>query len=103
MCYIPNNVDRVKYPMRGHCYAGQQNVNRNFLIMSDVFVYTLSQHCCVVLISNRCQSIACFPAVDRKVANLTTVTKTTTFCLPILMRYIVILLSFIFLHRPTNH
>jgi len=32
--------------------------------MSDVFVFTKTQHCPVGLMSNRCQSSACIPAAD---------------------------------------
>ena len=32
--------------------------------VSDVFVYTLTQHCCVWLMSNWYQSSACIPAAD---------------------------------------
>ena len=33
-------------------------------MMSDVFVFTKTQHCPVGLMSNRCQSSACIPAAD---------------------------------------
>jgi len=32
--------------------------------VSDVFVFTLTQHCCVGLIYNWCQSSICFAAAD---------------------------------------
>ena len=66
MVYVGSFYDIV-LEVESSPMLGQQNVYRNFLIIktvSDVFVFTLTQHSRVGLMSNRCQSSVCIRAAD---------------------------------------